>query len=103
MSKSRFAITAIIFDKRGRVLSIGNNSYVKTHPHQNLHALKVGLPMKQFLHAEIHAIVRCKDLHRAHRILVTRFGKNGEELSAMPCPVCQSAIAATNIKIVDHT
>jgi hypothetical protein len=30
----RQAITAIITDKKGRVLSIGQNSYSKTHPLQ---------------------------------------------------------------------
>lgn len=103
MSKARFDITAIIYDKRGRVLSIGKNSYVKTHPLQHFHSHKVGLPQKQFLHAEIHAIARCKRLDKAHRIVVTRFDKNGKEALAKPCPVCQSAIKAAGIEIVEHT
>jgi tRNA(Arg) A34 adenosine deaminase TadA len=96
-------ITAIIYDKRGRVLSIGKNSYVKTHPLQTKHANRVGLPEKCFLHAEIHAIALCRDLKRAHRILVTRFSAKGKPVNAKPCPVCQSAISATPIKIVEHT
>lgn len=96
-------ITAIIYDKRGRVLSIGKNSYVKTHPLQSKHANRVGLPEKCFLHAEIHAIALCRDLKRAHRILVTRFSAKGKPVNAKPCPVCQSAIDATPIKIVEHT
>jgi deoxycytidylate deaminase len=103
MSKTRFDITAIIYDKRGKVLSIGKNSYIKTHPHQHLHACKVGLPDKQFLHAEIHAIVRCRQLDRAHKIVVMRFDKEGEAKNAKPCPVCESAIEAAGIKIVEHT
>jgi tRNA(Arg) A34 adenosine deaminase TadA len=103
MTKSRFDLTAIIYDKRGKVLSIGKNSYVKTHPHQAWHAEKVGLPHKQFLHAEIHAIVKCRNLEKAHKIVVMRFGKDGAAKSAKPYPVCLSAIEAAGIKIIEHT
>ena len=103
MSKSRFDITAFIYDKRGKVLSVGKNSYVKTHPLQHKHAEKVGLPDKIFLHAEIHAIARCKHLNKAHKIVVMRFDKSGNPSNAKPCPVCRSAIEATGIKIVEHT
>ena len=103
MSKARFEITAIIYDKRGRVLSIGKNSYVKTHPLQHLHSHKVGLPHKQFLHAEIHAITKCKNLDKAHKIVVMRFDKRGKPRLAKPCPVCQSAIHSAGIPVVEHT
>ena len=94
-------ITAVIYDRKGRVLSIGKNSYVKTHTLQAKHAEKVGLPDKQFLHAEIHAITKCKDLAKAHKILVTRYGKTGQPLLAKPCPVCQSAIESVGIKVIE--
>lgn len=103
MTEARFDMTAIIYDKRGRVLSIGKNSYIKTHPYQAECAKKVGLPVKQFLHAEIHAIIRCKDLTRARKIVVSRFGARGEPKNAKPCPVCISAIRAAGIKYVEHT
>jgi tRNA(Arg) A34 adenosine deaminase TadA len=103
MSKQRFEITAMIYDKRGKVLSIGKNSYIKTHPLQYKHACQVGLPDKQFLHAEVHAIARCRYLDRAHKIVVMRFDKSGRPRNAKPCPVCASAIEAAGIKIVEHT
>jgi tRNA(Arg) A34 adenosine deaminase TadA len=96
-------ITAIIYDRRGKVLSIGKNSYVKTHPLQAKYALKAGLPEKQYLHAEIAAIVRCRDLTRAHKIEVIRVGRDGSLLLAKPCPVCQSAIVASGIKHIEHS
>lgn len=96
-------ITAVIYDRKGRVLSIGKNSYVKTHTLQAKHAEKVGLPDKQFLHAEIHAITKCKDLSKAHKILVTRYGKAGQPLLAKPCPVCQSALEAVGISVIEYT
>lgn len=97
------AITAVIYDKRGRVLSIGRNNYVKTHPYQAQLAHSVGLPHKTFLHAEVDAILRCRNIDRAHRIMVTRVNRNGEYVLAKPCPICASAIAAAGIKYVEHT
>ena len=102
-SSQRQEITAIIYDKKGRVLSIGKNSYVKTHPTQAKYAYNAGEPYKQFLHAEIHAIIKCAHLDKAYKISVFRHNKSGEPLYAKPCPICQSAIAATKIKIVEHT
>ena len=102
MTKRQY-ITAILYDKKGRVLSVGQNSYIRTHPLQKLHANKVGLPDKEFIHAEVAAIVKCKDLSKAYRIKVFRFNNKGEEMLAKPCPVCQSLIASTTIKIVEYT
>ena len=96
-------VTAIIFDKRGRPLSIGQNSYIKTHPLQLKIAEKVGLPEKRFIHAEIQSIVKCRDISKAHKIMVMRYNKDGEPVNAKPCKICEQAIALTPIKIVEHT
>lgn len=101
--QQRQHITAIIYDKRGRVLSIGQNSYVKTHPMQALHAKQVHQDDRIFLHAEIAAIVKCRNLASAHKIFVSRWYKNGETANAEPCEVCMSAIKASNIKVIQHT
>lgn len=97
------SMTAIIYDKRGNVLSIGQNSYVKTHTLQAHYAKKCGVESKVFLHAEIHAITRCRNISQAHRILVTRYDANGRPALAKPCPVCSEAIRNTPIKVIDHT
>jgi tRNA(Arg) A34 adenosine deaminase TadA len=102
MSK-RHDITAIIYDKRGNVLSIGKNSYIKTHTLQARYAREVGEDYKIYLHAEVHAITRCKKIDQAHRILITRYDSNGHPVSAQPCRICQTAIANTGIKIIEHT
>jgi deoxycytidylate deaminase len=96
-------VTAIIYDKRGRVLSVGQNSYVKTHPLQAKAAQRAGFPEKLYLHAEIHAITRVKDLSRATRIFVARFGRDGKQRLAKPCAVCQRAIEEAGIKNVEYT
>jgi len=101
--RTKFTLTALIKDKKGRILSIGKNRYLKTHPYQALCAAKVGLPEKIYLHAEIDAIIRCKDLSKAYSIHIFRYGSEGQPLLAKPCKVCQSAIESSGIKKVYHT
>ncbi len=96
-------ITAILYDKTGKVLSVGKNSYIKTHPLQAHYAKIAGQPGRIFLHAEIAAIIKCRDLDRAHRMMVTRFGADGKPLLAKPCPVCDTAIRASGIRHVDFS
>lgn len=102
-SKPRRHVTAKIYDKRGRLLSVGKNSYTKTHPLQAFHASRVGQGEQIYLHAEIAAIANCKNISKAHKIVVERFSKRGEPLLACPCPICSDGIRATPIKIIEHT
>jgi len=102
MKKEKQYLTAVIYDKRGRVLSIGKNSYEKSHPYQAQCAAAVGLPEKIYIHAEISAIIRCDDLSKAHKIMVYRTGKRGY-LNAKPCPICERAIKLSGIKEIWHT
>lgn len=95
-------VSAFIYDKRGRLLSSGQNSYVKTHPLQARIAAEVGEPHKVYLHAEIAALLKC-DWKKAHKILVTRYGKQGKPMLARPCKVCHQAIGMTSIKVVEYT
>lgn len=105
MSKLRrkFDIKATIYDKRGRVLSVGLNSYMKSHPFQGELAKKAGRPEAIYLHAEIAALVKLKDWSKAHRIHVERYDVNGNPVIAKPCPICQSALERTGIQIIEHT
>lgn len=100
---SQQILTAIIYDKRGRVLSIGKNSYTKTHTMMSEMATHVGLPDKIFLHAETDAILKCRNLDNAHKIFVSRLMKDGSYGLAKPCKVCQHAIEKAGIKIIEHT
>ena len=102
-ARKQYDLTAIIYDKRGRILSIGKNSYVKTHPRQAHHAKRVGREKGIFLHAEIDAINKCKDISRAYRMRIFRYGKDGTPLLTSPCVICWDGIKATPIKIVEHT
>jgi len=102
-AKHKHQLTAVIYDKKGRVLSIGKNSYTRTHPVQAALARAHGTPEKVYIHAEVDAILRCKDLTKAYRIVVTRVGRSGELLLACPCGICSSYIKASGIKIVEHS
>jgi tRNA(Arg) A34 adenosine deaminase TadA len=93
MARHRYTIVAHCYDKRGRLLACATNSYTKTHPLQSFFAEKVGHPAKQFLHAEIAALLRCKD-KQVHMLKVWRYGKDGKLLCAKPCVICQEAIQA---------
>lgn len=99
----KHTLTAIVYDKRGRPLSIGQNSYTRTHPRQAAIAAKVGLPEKKFMHAEFSAITKCRDLKKAHKIVITRYNKQGEPVNAKPCPVCMELIRLSGIKEIEHT
>jgi len=105
MAKKRkqYNLTATIFDKRGRVLSRGENSYWKTHPMQIHLAKKVGREDAIFLHAEIAALVRLKDWSKAHKIRVERYGNDGQPLLAKPCEICNAALKKAGIEVIEHT
>lgn len=101
--RNKQQITAVIYDRKGRILSVGQNSYIKTHPYQAELARQVGEHYKIYLHAEVHAITRCRDLKRAYKIRVFRFDKKGKPILAKPCEICNTAIKAAGITIVQHT
>jgi len=100
---TRYRLEATIYDKRGRVLSVGNNSYTKSHPLQVKFAEKVGKPDAIFLHAEMDALRKLKDWDRAYKIVVTRYDKIGEPVIAKPCKICNAAIKHAGIKHIEHT
>jgi len=67
------------------------------------HAKNVGREEKIFLHAEIDAIIKCRDISKAHKISIFRYSKDGKPMPACPCEVCQDGIKATPIKIIEYT
>lgn len=97
-------VTAIIYDKRGKILSVGKNSYVKTHTLQAKYAKKMGREEAIYLHAEIHAITRCPSLKDAHRIAIFRYDAHGNPANSKPCEICEAVIREmTNISVIEHT
>lgn len=103
MSKrtKRQQITALAYNKKGRLVSVGRNSYTQTHPLQARYAEKAGKPNAIYLHAEIAALVRARE--PVHKLVVVRYGANGRPLLAKPCKACQLAINDYGVKYVEHT
>ena len=94
--KARQNIIAYCFDKRGRLISTGRNSYVRTHPLQKHFAEKVGHHGKEFIHAEIDAILKAKG-KQINSIHIVRLDSKGKARLAKPCPICMEAIQAFGI------
>lgn len=101
--RKKYTLSAAVYDKRGRLLSRGENSYCKTHPLQGQLAIKANKPDAIYLHAEIQALVRLKDWTKAHKIVVQRFDVHGNPVNAKPCKICQMAIEHAGIKYIEHT
>lgn len=97
----RQQITALAYDKRGRLLSVGRNSYTKTHPLQAKYGRKAGKPNAIYLHAEVAALVKARG--EVYRLVVMRYGSKGQPLLAKPCKACQLAIKEFGVTIVEHT
>lgn len=85
---------------KGRVTAIGLNSYVKTHPEQARLAKRVGHAGKQYLHAEVSALLKAKKVDAIH---VFRLGKDGKWRNARPCAICELAIKERYVTEVTHT
>lgn len=100
--QTKHNIVAKCYNKHGMLLSIGFNSYTKTHPIQKYFAEKVGHPHRVYLHAEIAAILKAKG-KRIHKITIARYNSLGQPMPAAPCPICQEAIKAFGISKVEHT
>lgn len=101
MSKKRFDITAFAYDKRGRLLSIGRNSYIKSHSLQAKFARKAGRPEAIYVHAELAALMKAKQ--QVHKLVVVRYNKDGTPGNAKPCEICQLAIKEFGVRYVEHT
>jgi len=102
VANKRYHILAKCYDKKGRLLAAAFNSYTKTHPLQAYFARKVGHHHCEFLHAEIHAILKCKG-KPIYRITTERYDARGLPANASPCPICLEAIKAFGIQKVEHT
>lgn len=97
--KMRYHFKAIITDKKGNVLSIGENNYNKSHPYMAKMAMACGEDKKIFLHAEIAAIIKCKELKKADNIYIYRIRNNGDIELVNPCKICRSAIKELGLNI----
>ena len=101
--RRQFKLKATIYDKRGRAISSGENSYHKSHPLQHHFAIQAGRPDAIYLHAEIHALTKLKNWDKAHRISIERYDVHGNPLLAKPCEICEYALQQAGIQVIEYT
>ena len=97
----KYRVCAIALDKRGRLIAHGVNSYSQTHPRQSELARLSGNPHKQYLHAEIACLVKCR--RTPVKLMVVRIDRQGNICMARPCRICNQAISEAGIKTVEYT
>lgn len=97
-SDFKYKLAAVVLDERDNPIADGRNAR-KTHPLQAKHAKKVKQEDKNYLHAEISALVKCRC--KPYSILVIRVRNDSSLGMARPCDICLSAIVEAGIsKIV---
>jgi deoxycytidylate deaminase len=99
--KNKFYVAAATLDKRGRVIAIGENSSIKTHPLMQYYSCLVKDKHKIYLHAEISALV--KSQREVETLVVVRVNKHGKMALAKPCSVCQLAIKDARVKKIFYS
>ena len=98
----KYKFGAVITAKNGRIVSVGENSYSRSHPMQARYGERYTTPEACFIHAEVAAIIRAKG--KGHTLYVSRVLKNGTEAMARPCPACLGAIKfETKLRKVVYT
>ena len=87
-------ICTCIYNRKGKIISTGINSFSKTHPLQEKFSCT---PHKIFLHAEIDAIVKAlrkNDELAGFRLAIARVCSDGSDAQAFPCDGCIDALAS---------
>ena len=103
MTRKRFELQATCYDKKGRVLSIGENSYRKSHPLMKFFSEKAGdSEHKVAIHAELQAVLRAGDA-QVDSILVERYDAQGHPRLAKPCKTCQQMLKAFGVQEIRYT
>ena len=100
IGKYEFNLMTAALNKRGKIISYGQNSYIKSHPKMqeyNLHSNRKCI----FLHSEIDALIKCRE--KPYMLIVARIGKKGDIRIARPCPICQEAIRRSGVEKVYFT
>ena len=101
--RKKFHLICTAFDRKGKVLSHGENQYNKSHPLAKHFSVKAGeSDKKHCLHAELSAILRAGD-KQIDSLFVQRFASDGTYALAKPCKSCQAAIKAFGIRLVRYT
>ena len=93
-------IGCLILNRKGIVISTGYN-LLKSHPIQYEYADLVGEPYKIYLHAEVRALIKCKE--KPHHLYTMRLSKTGDYLLSKPCCICVQYIKDSGVKYISYT
>jgi tRNA(Arg) A34 adenosine deaminase TadA len=93
----QYNFVSIITNKKGKIISIGMNSYSKTHPLQAKYANLTNQPEKMYLHSEIAALTRLPLDTIPYAIYTARVDKSGNIHPAQPCMICRIALHASGV------
>jgi tRNA(Arg) A34 adenosine deaminase TadA len=99
-SPSKKRVGSVLLNK-SKVVVTATNLERKSHPIQAKFAERVGLHEKIFLHAEIAALVKCKE--ECDTIVVARVNPQGKIRMAKPCPICDLALKEAGIQNIYYT
>lgn len=99
-SPSKKQVGAILLNKN-RVVATATNLERKSHPLQARFAERVGLGEKIYLHAEIAALVKCRE--ECDTIIVARVNPQHKLRMAKPCPICSLALEEAGISNIHYT
>ncbi len=93
-SPSKKQVGAVLLN-RSKVVLTATNLEKKSHPVQARFAERVGLGEKIYLHAEIAALVKCRE--ECDTIVVARVNPQHKLRMAKPCPICDLALQEAGI------
>jgi tRNA(Arg) A34 adenosine deaminase TadA len=99
-SPSKKKVGAILVNKN-KVIVSATNLETKSHPIQARFAKRVGLDPKIYLHAEIAALVKCRE--ECDTIIVARVNPQGKIRNSKPCPICSLALQEAGVKNIHYS
>jgi deoxycytidylate deaminase len=101
LPRGQHRLVAGIWEKN-RIISLGFNQY-KTHPYQKSTQEKIN-PTKQYLHAEIHALIQAFKtpgwVPRRSTMVVYRETRDGTPALSKPCEGCATALSCAGVGTV---
>ena len=94
-NKKKYTVFCAALNINGDIISVGTNSYTKTHPMQKKLAQKCGNSNREYLHAEVAALVKCRK--QVCSLVVVRMTRTGIVRMARPCPICFQAMKEAGV------
>jgi len=106
LENNKQKVVAFLLDRKGNTIFTGWNQYDKTHPIQKEWACRLGMPEREFIHAEMACIIKAKNYGHtlnSNTLLILRLNGKGQLLPSKPCKICNEAIKYEGIENVIHT